>query len=148
MAANPLVPQGTLNRVRANIVIPAFPSLNVTSPYLGRAGISLAFDGQLTTYIPAMTGAVTSPEPYQMVTATVNMLRTQALAAAWEAQKALSTLLGDVQIIPDASTLPTFQVYNTSMQNLRELPFNGEDAGYVMTLQGYIIVNNDLFNLL
>lgn len=148
MAANPLVPQGTLNRVRANIVFPAAPSLNVTAPYLGKAGISLSFDGALTGYISAMTGAVTSPETYQMVTVSVNMLRTQALAAAWETQKSLTTLLGDCQIIPDASTLPTFQVYNASMGNLRELSFNGEDAGYVMTVMGYIIVNNDLFNLL
>lgn len=46
MATNPLIPQGTLNRVRASVVWPSFPNLNVTASYLGRMGIRLSLDGE------------------------------------------------------------------------------------------------------
>lgn len=142
-----MIAQGTLNRVRGSIVIPGFPSLNVTASYLGRAGISMAKEGAATLQLPQMTGTVTSAEPYQMVNVSVNLLKTQGLAAAYEAQMALSSVLGQFNVIPDAATLPTYTVYNGSIGGTRELNFAGEDAGYVITLQGYIIINNNLFNL-
>lgn len=146
MALNPMIPQGTLNRVRGSIVIPDFPSLNVTASYLGRGGISMAKEGAATLQLPQMTGTVTSPEPYQLVNVTVNLLRTQSIAAAYEAQLALLSVIGQFNVIPDAVTLPTYTVYNGSIGGLREMSFGGEDAGYVITLQGYIIINNNLFN--
>src|SRR5271156_4655421 len=99
--ANPQIPQGTLNRLRASITLTSFPGLNITQSYLGRQGISLTFDGVVTTPIDTMTGIVPSPEPYQRITCSAHLLKTQALAAAWKAQVELNALLGDITIRPD-----------------------------------------------
>ena len=84
--ANPQVPQGTLNRLRVSVAITQFPALNITPSYLGREMATLSFDGMVTTPIDTATGVVPSPEPYQRVTATVHLLRTQALANLWKQQ--------------------------------------------------------------
>lgn len=147
MAANPQVAQGTLNRVRGSVVVPDFPELNVTAAFLGRAGISMGRDGDATQQIGTLTGTVNSPEAYQMVTVTVNLLKTQALPAQYEARIGALSVIGDITVITDAITLPNYTVVNASIQNVRELSFSGEDAGYVVTIRGYIIINNDLWNL-
>lgn len=148
MATNPRVPQGTLNRVRGSIIIPNFPTLNVTAPFLGKGAISLNLQGQATQMIQTLTGVVTSPEPYMMVQTTVNLLRTQNLANLYKARMELDTRIGDIQIIPDASTLSNYQILNCSIGAVRELPFTGDDAGYIITIDGYYEVNSDLWNLL
>lgn len=147
MAGNPQIAQGTLNRIRDSVVIPNYPALNVTAPFLGRAGIAVAFEGETTTMIGTMTGTVTSPLPYQMVTVTVSLLKTQALAASWEAQRQLSSVIGDINVIPDTSTLPTYTFNNCAIGNIRELNFAGEDASYVVTITGYYQINSALFSL-
>jgi len=148
MATNPMVPQGTLNRLRGSFAIVNFPALNVPASYLGKAGISLTFDGEATTYIPTMTGAVTSPEPYQMVTVEIPLLKTQGLAQQYETQKQLSTLLGDSTVYTDSSALPQFDLINTSIGTIKELKFGGEDAGYVVEIKGYTLINSSLWDLL
>ena len=144
---NPLVAQGTLNRIRGSIVIPNFPALNVTAPYLGREGIRLTLVGKSTVYIPTMTGAVTSPEPYQMVATEVHLLKTQALANAYETQKQLLATIGGYVITPDTSTLTTYSIINGAISEVRQLNFDGTDAGYVVTLEGYYLINSSLFSL-
>ena len=84
--ANPLVAQGTLNRILGSVVWPSFSALNVTSSFLGKQGIRLALEGESTLFIPTMTGAVTSPEPYMMIGLTINLLKTQSLAAQYKSQ--------------------------------------------------------------
>ena len=147
MATNPLVVQGTLNRLRGSVVWPNFPALNVTAPFLGEEGIRLTLDGDATLFIPTMTGAVTSPEPYQMITLAMHLLKTQALAVGYKAQQELSTLLGDGTVRPDASNLPVYQLINCAIESVRELNFSGDDAGYVVMVRGYYLVNSDLWNL-
>jgi hypothetical protein len=144
---NPNVTQGTLNRLRGSVVIPSYSNLNVTAPYLGRGGISIAFEGETTTMIPTMTGTVQSPMPYQMITVTVSLLKTQSLAAQWEAQRQVLSLIGDITITTDTSTLPNYTFNNCAIDNVRELNFAGEDAGYVVTLKGYYQINSSLWNL-
>jgi hypothetical protein len=147
MASNPLIAQGTLNRLRASVNIPGFPALNVTAPYLGKAGISLALEGDITTRIPTMTGIVNSGEPYQMVSVTINLLRTQNLSALYKQQIETNSVIGDFNVIPDASTLPSYYINNGSILSIRELPMAGEDAGYVVVLTGYYNINSSLWNL-
>ena len=84
---NPLVSQGSLNRLRASVVWPDNPTLNVTASYLGKEGVSLALDGEATTFINTLVGAVTSPEPYQMITLTIHLLKTQGLASLYKSQQ-------------------------------------------------------------
>lgn len=143
--ANPLVPQGTLNRLVASVIWKSFLELTVTAPFLGREGISLAFDGEATTFIPTLTGNVISPNPFQMVTLTINLLKTQPLAQLYETQRQSNAQLGDGTVRPDAATLAPFKLINCAIQEVRELRFSGEDAGYAVTIRGAYPVNNALW---
>jgi hypothetical protein len=145
MAANPLIAQGTLNRLRGSVVVAGFPQLNVTAPYLGKEGISLALGGESTTYLDTMTGAVTSPEPKMMVNCVVHLLKTQPLAALYKAQMELLSLIGDITVIPDAATLGNYQIINCAIAAVSELRFSGEDAGFGVTLKGYYLINAALW---
>ena len=82
--ANPQVVQGTLNRLLASVVFANFPQLNVTSSYLAREAVSIAFDGDTSLLIGTLTSAVTSPEPYVYGTVTMHLLRTQSLGPKWK----------------------------------------------------------------
>lgn len=144
--SNPLIQQGTLNRLRASVVWPGYPALNVTASYLGKDGISLALDGQSTTFINTMVGAVTSPEPYQMITLSINLLKTQGLAGQYKSQMESNALLGNGVVRPDTTALPSYDIVNCAIENVRELKFSGEDAGFMVTVRGYYIVNSDLWN--
>lgn len=142
----PNVPQGTLNRLRASIQITAFPSLNITAPFLGRQGISVTRNGPLTTSLPTMTGAVQSPEPYQPVRISASLIKAQALAAAWQAQELLNTLLGDLTVRPDATPLTPYYYTNCALENVDELRFNGETEAYGLHITGYYLVNSSLWS--
>jgi hypothetical protein len=146
MPGNPLIPQGTLNRIRASVVWPSFPSLNVTASYLGRQGIRLALDGESTLFIPTMTGAVTSPEPYMMITMTMHLLKSQNLAALYKAQMEDTALIGDGTVRPDAVNLPVYPIINCAIQAVRELNFAGDDADFAVAIRGYYLVNASLWN--
>jgi len=142
---NPLVPQGTLNRVRASVIIPGSPELNITASFLGRGGVSLGFGGDSTTMIPTMTGMVTSPEPYKTASLTIALVRSQNLAALYKAREELNSLLGDITIIPDTAALPNYQLLNCALQSVRDLPMSGDDAGYVIIIQGTYLINASLW---
>ncbi|EML4687387.1 MULTISPECIES: hypothetical protein [Citrobacter] len=143
--ANPLVPQGFLNRVRGSISVTDVPALNVTASYLGKEGISMRPDGAATDIIPTMAGTVGSQAPYQQVTVTVHLLRTQGLSDSYKNRFATDTSLGEVVITPDSTTLSNFTVLNCYLVNFNELPFNGMDAGYVVTMSGYITTNDNMW---
>lgn len=143
---NPLINQGSLNRVRASIVWSQNPALNVTSSYLGKQGIKLALEGESTLFIPSMTGQVTSPEPYMSINLTINLLKPQALPALYKAKMETNALLGDGTVRPDAIALPPYAIVNCAIQSIRELDFNGEDAGFVVNIRGYYLVNSILFD--
>lgn len=146
----PLVPQGNLNRIKASLVLDAFPSLNVTPSNLGNEGISLVFEGDATGVIPTMTGQVNSPEPFQAVTVTLHLLKTQPLADLYEQQRQTNTVLGTGTVRPDVSTqqggLKPYGLQNLSIRSVGELRMNGTDPGYRVTLGGYYIINNALFD--
>lgn len=142
---NPLVAQGTLNRLRGSVVIPGFPELNVTAPFLGEAGIGLQLEGVTTTFINSMTGAVSSPEPYQILTCTIALLRTQGLAELYKAKIEGDARIGDFTVRVDASTLSQYPAVNGAIESLAPLQINGRDAGFGITLKGYYNINNDLW---
>lgn len=148
MAGSPQIAQGTLNRLRGSVVVPSYPQLTVTAPFLGKAGISVAFEGETTTTIPTMVGTAQSPQPYQMVVITISLLKTNGLSTVWEAQRQLLSLIGDVNVVPDSVTLPIYTFNNAAIQNVRELNFAGEDAGYVATVSAYYQINSSLWNLM
>jgi hypothetical protein len=143
---NPLVAQGTLNRVRASVIWPSFPTLNVTAPYLGRAGITLALEGQSTVFLPTMTGAVTSAEPYVMTTLTMHLLKSQGIAGLYKAQMELNALIGDCVVRADSTTLPPYQIINCAIASVAELRFAGDDADFAVSCRGYYLLNSSMFD--
>lgn len=143
---NPLVQYGSLNRLKASVSWPNFPALNVTASFLNREGIRLALDGEATRFLPALAGAVTSPEPIQMCTLTINLLKTQPLAAQYKAQFESNTLLGPCVVRPDSIALPPYDLNNMGLEGVRELAFSGEDAGFAVTIRGYYLINSQLWN--
>lgn len=143
---NPLVAQGSLNKVRASITWPSFPALNVTAPYLGKNGIRLTLQGVSTLYLPTMTGAVTSQEPYMMIEMVINLIKPQALANLYKQQMETSSLIGDGTVRPDAVALGVYPITNAAIQGVRELDFSGEHEGFAVTIGGYYLVNAALFN--
>jgi hypothetical protein len=101
MAANPLVAQGQLNRVKASLTWLDHSELNVTAPFLGRDGISLSLEGNSTAFLPTLTGVVTSPEPYMMIGLTIHLVKPQALCALYVARLQANALLGNGTVRPD-----------------------------------------------
>lgn len=143
--SNPLIQQGTLNRLLASVVYANFPQLNVTSPFLGKAAITVAFEGQTSLLIGTLTGAVTSPEPYMFATVTMHLVRSQALAQAYKAQIETNTTMGSVNIIPDTTTLQPFQLDTCVLQSMKEINFDGTQSELTITLQGVYRINSTLY---
>ncbi|OYY59034.1 MAG: hypothetical protein B7Y55_01100 [Polynucleobacter sp. 35-46-207] len=145
--ANPNIPQGTLNRIRSNITIPGNTALNVTPAYMDKSFVTVTFDGEFDNLIPTATGGVTSPEPYVMATVSFGLLRTQALANAWQSQvKALSDL-GNVSIFPDTTAYAEIDLVNCVVSHIDPGPFDGTNPSVKVTLRGIYYVNNDLWNI-
>lgn len=147
MAGNPLVPQGTLNLLRGSVVVTSFPSLNVTAPFLGKAGIRLTFEGDTTLYIDTMTGAVTSPQPYLRVTVEMDLLKTQNVAVLYKAQQEALSTIGDLVVYSDATNFPTYQLTNCSIMRTPGVDFSGTTPIYSVMLGGIYNINANLWNL-
>lgn len=143
---NPNIPQGVLNRLLASVTVQNFPNLNVTPSFLNKDQIRIAFDGEATVFLPTATGAVTSGEPYQMVTVTIHLLKTQQLSQLYEQQRRTQSVIGDITVRPDVSTgLQPYDFTNCAIQGVRELALDGQDAGYAVIIRGYQPVNTSLW---
>lgn len=138
--------QGNLNRLLASVTFSEFSNLNITSPYLGKEGISISFDTDANLAIPAMTGVVNSPEPYQLVTIEVHLLRSQSFAAQYKSQIESLTLVGDLTVIPDSVVMPKYSFTNCAIKNVSPLKLNGTDADFTITLSGSYQINNQLWS--
>lgn len=143
--ASPGINLGTLNRLLSSVTWAGFSTLNVTSSFLNRDGIRLAFEGEATRFLPALTGLVPSPEPYQPCTLTINLLKTQGLAQQYETQRQTQCFLGQGTVRTDTTTLGPYDLYSMAIENVRELAFSGEDAGYSIMLRGFLPLNSSLW---
>ena len=144
--ANPLVPQGTLNKIRAAGLVIDLPELNFSASYLAPEGITLSFEGDASAYLPTMTGAVPSPNPYMMANIQARLLKTQALSNAWKTQMEADTSIGDVSLVTDASTLSNYYLSNCTLLNVQELSFAGSSPDFVINIRGIYYVNSSLFS--
>lgn len=146
MALNYLVAQGTLNRLRGSVVFAQFPELNVTAPFLGKEAIGLSFEGPTGQIIGTLTGGVTSPEPYQMATVTMHILRTQFLADTYKTQIEVSSNVGSVNVIPDSDALSNYQIENAIIESVEPMQFDGNQAGMVVRIRGIYYINSALYD--
>jgi hypothetical protein len=143
--SNPLIAQGTLNRLLASVQVISFPSLNVTRGFLGKEQVSLSPEGPSSDYIESQVGAVPSPRPYQVMTVGIHLLKSQGLAALWEAQRLKNTTIGDVVVRSDSAVLPIYYIQNATFYNVGELAFAGESNDYMVTLRGTYPINSSLY---
>lgn len=144
--ASPNVVQGNLNRLVSSVTLNDFPQLNITPPFMGRPQVRFSREGQAVAQLPTATGVVNSPEPYMMVTISIALLKTQALAASWENQLKTNAVLGEITVRPDVSEgIGAFDVTNTSLESVGELSFDGSSADYGIVLKGVYPINSGLF---
>lgn len=149
MAGNPLVDQGSLNKVKGSVSYPNHPELNVTSIYLAPDMIRMGVEGNMTTMLPTATGTVTSPEPYLMGTVTLSLLRTQSFSDLYKQQWEADSRVGNLTVRPDLDSgvgISAFDFNNCAIESVREMPMNGTDATMVVTLRGFYVINNNLWN--
>jgi hypothetical protein len=147
MALNPNVVQGTLNRVRTSVIIPAYPGLSVTAPYMGKSQCQLNFEGSFVTQKETATGFVDSPEPYVPATLEISLLRPQSLSNAWLQQVVSNAVLGDVVSHTDTSAFPAVHLSNCSIIKCDPGRFDGNDEIVAVTVRGVFQTNNILWRL-
>ncbi|MFZ1011186.1 MAG: hypothetical protein WAN65_30385 [Candidatus Sulfotelmatobacter sp.] len=145
-APNTAVPQGVLNRLRTSLTVVNFPQLNVTASFLGRRSIRLTREGRAVENLDSLTGIVPSGEPYYKMAAHINLLKSQALANAYEQQLLTNANIGDVIVRTDTSTLQSFTISNCSIISIDELSFAGDTPDYLATVEGYYSINSALYN--
>jgi hypothetical protein len=142
---NPSVAQGTLNRLLTQITLANFPQLNVSAPYMSKAFVTAQIGDGFTNQIPTATGVVNSPEPYVMATLVINLLRTQALAAAWLAQVQQYSVLGTVSGYSDSTVFGPLQLINASVVSIDPGGWDGTDPVVRITVTGVFYVNETLW---
>lgn len=147
MPTIPLINQGTLNKLRASVLVAGNSSLNIGAGYLGKNMLSLSIDTQTVTQIPTQVGVIQSPEPYAEASVTAHLLRTQGLAAAYKQTIESNSVIGNIIVRPDSSALPDFHLINCAIMSIRELAMDGNDGGFVIVIKGYYNVNSSLWDL-
>jgi hypothetical protein len=141
------VNQGTLNRLRASVIFPDHPELNITPAFLGKEMLSISPQGDVTHIIPTATGVVTSPEPYQVVEVAAHVLRTNGLGDRFKKQMELLSTLGNCTVRGDTTVFSDYNLTNVSVKGVDTIRMNGEDAGWLIHLQGAYQINGSLYNL-
>lgn len=148
--ADPRIPQGNLNRLKASLIWNNFSQLNVTPPFMAREQLLIGWDGDATGRIPTATGLVNSPEPYQVVHVVANLIKSQSLAQAYETQRQTNTLMDGGTIRPDIASasagLGPYELLNMSIVNIAELRFDGSQAVYAVSFAGYMLINSFLWD--
>lgn len=144
---NPMISAGVLNKVRGAIKFTSHPELNVSASYLAKEGIGLIFQGNIVNFLPVLTGVVQSPEPYIIMQATVNLVRSQALATQFRKQWELNAAIGDAMVYSDSPTFGDFSLLNTGITNVRDMNFAGGDPGVALTITGTYYVNSEMWEL-
>ncbi|GCK30400.1 hypothetical protein BvCmsB39A_00419 [Escherichia coli] len=118
---NPMIPVGTLNRVRASVKFTSHSELNVSASFLAKEGVELSFQGNITEFLPAMTGAVQSPQPYMILQARVHLLRSQALGKQFKAQWEKNATIGDAKVYKGYDTIPLDMALEREIIDLDEV---------------------------
>ncbi|PIJ48961.1 hypothetical protein BL250_16630 [Erwinia sp. OLTSP20] len=142
-----MIPVGTLNRVRASIKFTDHAELNVSASYLAKEGIELTFQGNMTDFLPAMTGAVQSPQPYMIMQAKVHLLRSQSLGSQYKTQWEANSAIGDAQVYSDSKVFGDFQLLNTAITSVADMSFAGGEPGVALTITGTYYINSEMWDL-
>jgi len=139
------VDQGNLNRLRGSVVFATLPALGVTTPFLSKEAISIAFEGDAGHLLPTLTGGVGSPEPYQIATVEIHLLKTQALANAYKNQIETNNRLGSINVIGDSEAMENWQLENCQLLSTAPGAFDGNNPTFTVRIQGIYYTNRDLW---
>ena len=142
---NPITGQGLLNRVLVHTIVPLFPQLTVTSPYMGKSQAVLTLDGPFVHQIGTATGLVNSPEPYVMGQLVISLLRSQALAGLWVAQAGITSVIGAVTVYSDSTEFPVITLADSSIIDIDPGAFDGQDPVTKVTVKGLYYTNASLW---
>ena len=145
MANHPLATQGTLNRLRASVVVSSYPALNVSSSYMGKNFVNVEFEGDFAQLIETATGAVTSPEPYVFCNVTIDLLRTQSLSSDWLTQATTDASLGDIAIHPDTTSFQVINISDAILRSVQPGVFDGQDPVVRAMVRGVFYLNDNLW---
>ncbi len=115
--------------------------------WVKRKGVELSFQGNITEFLPAMTGAVQSPQPYMILQARVHLLRSQALGKQFKAQWEKNATIGDAKVYSDSTVFGDFDIYNTAITNVQDMTFAGGEPGVAITITGTYYINSDMWDL-
>lgn len=138
---------GTINRLRASVAFQDHPELNILPSYLGKEMITWSPQGDQTKVLPAAVGTVNSPEPYQLVEFSAQILKTNGLGERFKAQWELYTVLGDCVLRGDSSGMGDFPVYNTSIKGVDAVKHDGSQESITVHFQGFYPINSSLYNV-
>ena len=144
---NPLVAQGTLNRLRGSVVFSDSPELNVTAGFLAREAIRLALQGDAGALLGTLTGGVTSPEPYQIAEVTINLVKSAPLADRFKRRIESNVNIGNVVVYTDTDALSAYPLLNCILLGPHDLPFDGNSVSYPVMLRGIYNVNDALWSI-
>ena len=145
MANNPRIPQGTLNKIRAHLIVSNNNSLNLTAPYLGKGMISISFGGNAVDYIDTASGRVASPNPYMDVSVTLDILKTNGAFQIWRNQMELNSVIGQIRTVGDTSAISDYTFSNCSIVSVSDLPYDGTTPECRITLSGTYYINSSLW---
>lgn len=146
MATNPLVAQGTLNRVRNHVASSSYPALNISAAYMGKTFARLEFEGSFNEQIGTGTGGVSSPEPYVWATITVGLLRTQALSQAWMDQAIAGGDIGDITAYADSAAFSAITLNGCVIRSIDPGAYDGTDPVVRLVLRGTFYLNNSMWS--
>lgn len=144
---NPLVPQGVLNKVRGSLKFTQHPQLNISAAFLTEDAIDIQFQGDAGVLLPTLTGGVSSPNPYQMITVQLHLVRSQPLAQLFKQQIENDTYLGDVKIYSDSSTLGDFSLRSATLRSAGDMSFSGRDPAFLVSIFGIYDTNSAMWEL-
>ena len=142
---NPLVPQGSLNRILSAVQVIDHPELNVTAGFFGVRVATITPEGEASDYIGTLTGAAPSPRPYQMYSIRFWLNKSQQLAQVWENQRQQNTTIGDVNVVTDSTVLGAFYFINCTFLNVEEINLDGMSNDYPVVIRGTYPINAALF---
>lgn len=143
------IAQGTVNRLRGSLSFPGLTGMNITASYLGKRLIAATFSGDAAMLIQTATGAAKSPEPYQEVELEVNLVKSQALAAAWQVQQMTNSLIPGGAVWRTDAVPPGVSLFNLDtvvIRGVRNIATDGASADYMLRFGALWYINATLWN--
>lgn len=137
---------GVITRLRASLIFPSNPSLNIPANALGEEGITIEPEGGGGELLGQMTGAVVSLSPYVRVRISFGVLRTLSIGTVWYERWLKNSAVGDINGTPVTSVAPTHNVQNAIISSVGRIAENGSSAELPIVLTGTMIVNSDMWS--